>query len=71
MRLQTVSLVFAMLALLLLPVALNGCGSTDHSPSSDANALRAGGAYVIGPGFTNTMGVASLPSSASIQEVKP
>ena len=63
MRIQTLTLLFAMMTILLIPIALNGCGSDTTSDSELAKANQAG-IYILGPGFEHHTTTASLTTAA-------
>jgi hypothetical protein len=54
MSVKTISLVVATLSMILLPLALNGCG-TDSSAEDTAARDSAKGIYVLGVGYTTAM----------------
>ena len=63
MRIHTITLVCAMLSILLIPIALNGCGSDTTSDSEMAKTNQAG-IYILGPGFEPRATTASLTTAA-------
>jgi len=55
----------AVLALTLIPLALNGCGTDTGDDKSDSTFLTQSGAYVVGPEYRYKTPPSSLSSCTS------